>query len=253
MAPLSMTQSPSDYSYLGQELSLFSHALNWKRYWFKRIAPFMGRTVLEVGAGIGANAGAVCDERFVSWLGLEPDVRMAADLRAQTTRGEFPSQCQFQAGTVANLASDSHYDSVIYIDVLEHIEDDADELRRAAAHVNPGGHIIVLSPAFQWLYTPFDTAIGHYRRYTRRMLEDITPPGMRVRTSFYLDSIGLLASLGNKLLLSSSQPTKKQIRFWDSYMIPLSRWADPIVGSLFGRSVVCVWQPELRRSESASN
>lgn len=57
--------------------------------------------------------------------------------------------------------------------MLEHIEADAAEMNKAAALLNPGGHIIVLSPAFQFLYNPFDKAIGHYRRYNKRMLKKL--------------------------------------------------------------------------------
>ena len=58
----------------------------------------------------------------------------------------------------------------------------------------------------------------------------------------YLDSIGMLASLGNRLILKSSMPTRRQIALWDRLMVPISRLADPLLGHRLGKSVLGVWQ-----------
>src|SRR6185503_3856669 len=122
------------------------------------------------------------------------------------------------------------FDTILYIDVLEHIEDDRRELERAACRLKPGGRIIVLSPAHGWLYSPFDKAIGHCRRYTTTMLRELTPPALRIEKAFYLDSVGLLASSANRLLLKQSMPRPKQLKVWDKLMVPCSRLLDPITG-----------------------
>jgi len=134
------------------------------------------------------------------------------------------------------------YDTVLYIDVLEHIERDRDELERATKHLVPGGHLVVVAPAHQWLFSPFDAAIGHFRRYSRRSLGDLDPPGMQVVLARYLDSVGLLASLANRLVLRSAMPTVGQIRIWDNFMVPWSRFLDPIFLYGIGKTIVVVWR-----------
>ena len=101
--------------------------------------------------------------------------------------------------------------------------------------------IVVLSPAYQFLYSEFDRAIGHFRRYTAGQLQAITPPGAKVDASFYLDSVGMMASAANKLLLKQKMPGRGQVLTWDRLMVPLSRFIDPLVGRSFGRSVIVVW------------
>ena len=133
------------------------------------------------------------------------------------------------------------FDLVICIDVLEHILEDKKELQRATFYLKPGGHLIILSPAFQFLYSPFDKAIGHYRRYTIKSLTDISPLNCQVVKSNYLDSIGCLASLVNKLFLRSSNPSISQINFWDKKIIPLSYFFDKLFLNSFGRSLYFVW------------
>ncbi len=232
----------TDLSYVGRELDVFSKAVNWKRYWKQTILPYMGKTVLEVGAGIGGTTRVICNDSFDYWLGLEPDAAMFQYLQQGKLDGNFPACCNFQQGTIEDLGAEEHFDSILYIDVLEHIENDADEVCRAATHLNPSGHLIVLSPAYQWLYTPFDAAIGHYRRYTRRTLRMLRPPQCSLCTCFYLDSIGMLASLGNKLLLRASQPSEQQILFWDSALVGLSKKIDPLLFFQLGRSIIAVWK-----------
>ena len=124
---------------------------------------------------------------------------------------------------------------------MEHIEDDAAELRKAAAHLTTGGQIVVLAPAHPILYAPFDRVIGHHRRYTVARIAEITPAGCDLAACFMLDSAGLLASLGNRFVLRSDMPTAKQIRFWDERLVPLSRRLDGLLRNRVGKSLVAVW------------
>lgn len=133
-------------------------------------------------------------------------------------------------------------DVILYIDVLEHIQDDRAEMERAAALLRPGGRIIVLAPAHQRLYSPFDAAIGHYRRYSRSALSARTPEGSRIETIRYLDCVGIITSLVNRAFLRQRQPTLRQILFWDSLVVPLSRVLDPVFGIHLGKSVLSVWR-----------
>ena len=141
-----------------------------------------------------------------------------------------------------SLPSRERFDTILYIDVLEHIERDREELEQATEFLNPDGHLIILAPAHQWLFSPFDTAVGHFRRYSRRSLLRLGPSGMRVVQTRYLDSVGLLASLANRLLLRNALPTAGQIRVWDSYMVPCSQFFDPMIRYKFGKAVIVVWR-----------
>lgn len=231
----------SQYTYEGSELDLFADARVWKSNLQRQLDPFLGPEVLEVGAGFGGTTRFLCKGNHQRWVCLEPDDALASRLAASIADGSLPSCCQVSVGTTADLSDDS-FDTILYIDVVEHIEHDAEELARAAALLRPGGHLAVLSPAHQWLYTPFDQAIGHFRRYSKRSLAALSPPGLdRVRLR-YLDTAGLLASLGNRLVLNSAMPSPKQIAFWDRYLVRASRVLDPLLNYQLGKSVLGVWK-----------
>jgi SAM-dependent methyltransferase len=232
----------SDYHYVGGELELFEHAVNWKAYFRSRIGPWLMGRVLEVGAGLGGTTRLLCDGRQEAWTALEPSSELLHQLQLRLHQQPLPLPIELLTGTTADLQGQRRFDTLLYIDVLEHIEADAEELERAAGLLEPGGHLVVLSPAHAWLYTPFDQAIGHFRRYTASSLGALTPAGLELRRLFYLDAVGLLASLGNRLLLRQQMPTARQIQVWDRFLVPLSRWVDPLLGYRLGKSIVGVWR-----------
>ena len=232
----------SNLSYKGSELELFERAENWKAYYQNLIKAYLGQEVLEVGAGIGATTRMLCSQKQTRWLCLEPDPVMGDRLKFLIANRELPSNCQVKVGLVADLQPEETFDSIIYIDVLEHIENDREELKASCSHLKPGGFLVVLSPAHQSLYTPFDEAIGHHRRYSKHTLSAVVPEGLERIELKYLDSVGAIASLGNRFVLKSNIPSARQLAVWDKLMIPLSRVVDPLLGYRAGKSVLGVWR-----------
>jgi SAM-dependent methyltransferase len=226
------------FSYQGSELELFARAVTWKRYFCSILRPYLRRRVLEVGAGIGANLEYLLGPGVEEWVCLEPDADMADRIR----RRDLPKNCRVVVGTIERVSAEEHFDTILYIDVLEHIEDDAGELREAARRLAIGGRLVVLAPAHQFLFTPFDRAIGHFRRYDRASLQGLTPRGCRVEDARMLDSVGFFASLANRHLLHSDMPTERQIWFWNRVLIPCSRILDPLTLFKFGKTTVVVWR-----------
>jgi SAM-dependent methyltransferase len=230
------------YSYVGRELELFAEAVHWKRYFRSAIADRLVGDVLEVGAGIGETARHLLDGRQRSWLCLEPDERLATRLRAWAEGAAVTPRPTVQIGTILDLDARSRFDTILYIDVLEHIEDDRGEMERAADLLAPGGTLIVVSPAFPRLFSEFDRSVGHYRRYTRASLAAVMPASLRPLRVRYIDSVGFMASLANRALLRQALPSSRQIAVWDRVMIPASRVLDPLLAYGFGRSVVAVYE-----------
>lgn len=233
--------SHEPYLYPGGELDVFVHARNWKQYWVSQLPPLTG-DVLEVGAGLATNTPLLVGPQVRNWICLEPDRALLDRLRAAIAADPALARCQAIHGTVASLDPAARFDAILYIDVLEHIDDDRGELRQAAERLQPGGLLIVLAPAHQWLYTEFDRAIGHFRRYSKATLAAAAPATTRLRRLFYLDSVGMLASAANRVLLKSAMPSVSQVRTWDRGLVPVSRVVDRVIGFSLGKSVVGIWE-----------
>jgi methyltransferase family protein len=228
--------------YIGQELDIFAHARNWKKYWSSEIRSYLTGDVLEVGAGLGANTEFLKSGRVLSWMCLEPDPELARRMRNRFATQPGLAGCRIETGTTETLGSGHEFHAVIYIDVLEHIEEDRQELVRASNLLRSGGRIIVVAPAHQWLYTPFDRAIGHMRRYRRSTLSACTPNDCKIERLAYLDSAGLLASMANRFFLRQDTPSLQQILFWDRLLVPTSQLLDRLTLHLVGKSILGVWR-----------
>jgi SAM-dependent methyltransferase len=235
------------FTYVGTELELFARAVHWKRYVAEVLAPHISGRVLEVGAGIGSNTGYLTGaSKFTSWECLEPDRSQADVIRDRISIGQLPGSCTVSSGTLADISPDARFDAILYLDVLEHIRDDRAEVTSAAAHLDRNGRLIVLAPAHDWLFTPFDERIGHYRRYSRSSLGALTVSELKIISLGYVDSVGMIASLANRLILGASMPTDRQIQVWDRYMVPISRFSDRLLMGSLGKSVIAVWERGVR-------
>lgn len=224
--------------YIGNELEIFEHARNWKAYYGSFIKPKLGKQVAEIGAGLGGTTTALCDGTQESWLCVEPDGELTNEIERKINDGVLPTICKSFTGYSSDV--EKQVDSILYIDVIEHIEDDSAELLQAANLLRTGGYLFVIVPAHQSLYSPFDKLIGHFRRYSRERLKAAVPASMQIETAYYLDSAGYFASLVNKLFLKQSMPTLKQVRFWDRVIVPVSRVTDRLLGYNFGKSVLLI-------------
>jgi SAM-dependent methyltransferase len=235
-----------DLAYGGGELELFAGARQWKRYLGDVLAPHLSGHVLEVGAGIGSTLDVLARTPSVSaWTALEPDADLRArlaDTAREVLRLRRGLEIRVVGGTQEDLPVGASFDAVIYVDVLEHIDDDRAELARAIARLRRGGRLVVLAPAHAALYSAFDRQIGHRRRYDRASLAAIAPAEARLIALRYLDSVGLLASLANRWLLRAALPTRRQIRAWDGWMVPASRVLDRATFGRLGKSILAVWE-----------
>lgn len=232
----------SSSTYIGNELELFSRARHWKSYYGKLLKPFIQGDVLEAGAGIGETTPYLLNRKVKTWTCLEPDQSLSGRITGKIKRGELPSSCRVLTGYTADIPVQPTFDTLLYIDVIEHIENDRAELQRAAGLLRTGGHLIILVPAHNFLRSPFDDAIGHYRRYNKNMLKSVVPEGFKIQKLSYLDSVGLFASLTNKFLLRNSMPTASQIAFWDQVIVPISTVADRLTFYQAGKTLIGVWK-----------
>lgn len=231
----------NEFQYVGSELDLFAAVHNWKSYWSSRIRPFIAGDVVEAGAGIGSNTRFLDAGLAGRWVCLEPDPQLLSRLVENLKQPNGANRYEPVCGTLATLGG-QQFDTIVYIDVLEHIERDREELALAVSRLRSGGHVVVLSPAHQRLFTPFDAAIGHFRRYNKRMLRAISPPGATLARLEYLDCVGLCASAANLLFLRQSAPTKAQLKLWDERIIPVSRIVDRLCFYSAGKTIVGIWR-----------
>lgn len=91
-------------------------------------------------------------------------------------------------------------DLVVMLDVLEHLEDPVLALQHAASVLRSDGRILMTVPAYQWLYGDWDRALGHYRRYTGRMLRtQVEQAGLKLEAMTYWNAFSLPAAVAVRM------------------------------------------------------
>ncbi|HVA13335.1 MAG TPA: hypothetical protein VNF99_08805 [Stellaceae bacterium] len=216
-------------------------ARNWPLYWASEIAPYLGPRIAEIGAG-ETPAALHLHDAAEGWTCVEPDQRVARRIASRARRGELGRRCAVLNGWVVDLPKAEAYDTILYINALERIPADRAELEAAGRRLRRGGHLVVLGEAHPFLYSAHDAATGRVRRYTRRSLLAIEPPGFQPVAIKYLDSAGFLAATAACFLPTAGTPNPRRIAFWDAALVPLSRRLDRLSGYRLGKSLLGVWR-----------
>ena len=161
----------------------------------EQLAPWLGQRVLEVGSGIGSFTRFLMGRDLIVATELNPRyLRILGNTFERHTRVEV-MPLDLTDFDPAPLAARS-LDTILCLNVLEHVEDDREALRRLHASLAPGGRLLLVVPAHQRLYGAIDRAIDHHRRYER--------PGLAEKleeAGFHVESMQLLQPDGRRRLV----------------------------------------------------
>jgi len=142
---------------------------------------------------------------------------------------------------------DGQFDSIIMINVLEHLLDDSGILASLKGSLSPEGKIILYVPALNSLFGEWDDLAGHFRRYSKRELEDvIAEAGLAVVDSRYVNLVAIPAWFAFSRLgirRKQSKPTNtfgRDLQIWDRTAVPATRWLETRVRPPIGLNVLCV-------------
>ena len=228
-----------DDEFVAEDLRDMGSAPRYNEWLFSQVRPYLGRTVVEVGSGIGNMTGRLLStsERVIC---VEPNQHCVAHL-ARTHAGHpgFQVLSASIEDVDAEALRNGGVDTVVCVNVLEHIADDVAVLRKFGDCVTGlRASIVLLVPAVPLAFGPIDTAVGHFRRYSRGSLRKvIESAGLVVETMYYMNLLGLAGWIVNSKLKRVVRQSPRQIRIFDAltpYLESIERLVRPPVGlSLF--------------------
>ena len=224
--------------YLGRDLEAMSFALNYHEWVIRDFRPYLGHLVVEVGAGLGDFTSLLLKDGVECIVAFEPSTHMYSSLRE---RFETEKKVKTICGCFdVRYLNRSCSDSVVYINVLEHIEDDTAELDKAFDALKPGGHLLLFVPALSWLYGGLDERIGHFRRYHRRKLILLLErAGFSVVQAKYFDLLGILLWYVNFVLFD--RPMEKgDVLLYDRMVVPFMRILEALVPPPAGKNILAI-------------
>jgi 2-polyprenyl-3-methyl-5-hydroxy-6-metoxy-1,4-benzoquinol methylase len=203
------------------------------------LIPHLDGHVLEVGAGSGTVTRQLTSAGL-SVTAIEPDPDSFAKLQMNTASDERVVAIHGTSFDVVTSDAGA-FGGAVLINVLEHISDDKGELKRVAALLQPGSPILIWVPANELLYSKFDLAVGHYRRYSRKNVEAVcAAAGLVVESSRYVNAPGALA-WGVVAKAAGRAPTEGRLtQTYDTHVVPKVRAVESRISMPFGQSLLVV-------------
>ncbi len=195
---------------------------NYHRWIWERIRPYVGQRVLEIGAGTGTMTRflygrdlVVATERETPYLDrLANAFRRRPGIEVEAFDLEKDDAARFAARRL---------DTVLLVNVLEHVRDDAGALRKVHSILQPGGNIVIYVPAGKHLYGTLDRGVGHERRYDRGELEALLrETGFTVTEIGWQNLVGKFGWWLNSTVLRRNALPLAQSRIFDR-LVPLFR------------------------------
>ena len=224
--------------YSGWELNFFDKSKNFRNYQFSLIKKYLKNKILEIGPGNGTMVDQYISKYFSDISVSEIDKKLNKTLVKKQKKKKNVKIFRKKINEFKNK-----FNSIIYSDVIEHIKDDKKEIKLALKRLNKNGHLIIMVPAFQYLYSEYDRSIGHYRRYKKSFFVNLAKKNkIKLVKILYFDSIGFAFLLLSKLINTKNKKSVGLGAFIWNLLVPVSRVIDKVIAHSVAKSVLCVYR-----------
>jgi SAM-dependent methyltransferase len=224
-----------------ETLEIMQAAPRYNRWQYDRVAPFLGRRVCEVGSGIGNMSALFLDgaPELLVLTDTDPYYREALQQRFAGRQDVVVEELTLPNYTAGVRFHEFRLDTVIALNVIEHIVGDVEALRCIRDMLQPRGRAVILVPGLEGLFGSLDCALGHHRRYTKHSIaERMRQAGFRVERVFYFNLVGTFGWWLNARIRRVPRIPLAQLRNFDR-LVPMLRIED-LIRLPFGQSVIAV-------------
>ncbi len=219
-------------------LSTMDSMHNYNEWLWEQVSPHVGQRVFEAGSGTGTMTKFLVGKERV--VGSDFDRHYVSMLQGQyADRPNMRIEWADLAGPDWPDVSDEHIDSIVCMNVLEHLPDDRYILRKFFDLLEPGGRVVLLIPADNRLYGTMDRALGHYRRYSSEPMSNmLRATGFKVESVRHLNPTGPIGWFVNGRLLRRRIVPAGQAALYDK-LFPVLKLAEDL-HLPFGLSLLAV-------------
>ena len=225
--------------YPGKELEIFDKATIWRKYIYYLTKNYLKDNILEIGAGLGSfTKGYYKKFQNITLTDLDEE-------NVNTLKKNFSEEKNIKICSNFINEIEGKFNTIIYLNVLEHIESDKDEIMMAEKKLNQNGHLVILVPAHQKLYSEFDKAIGHCRRYNINFFKQNKFKNLKLEKLIYLDFFGYFLYFFNNIFFKKDvYPTPFKILLWDKIFTPFTVIIDFLIGYSAGKNILCIYKKD---------
>jgi 2-polyprenyl-3-methyl-5-hydroxy-6-metoxy-1,4-benzoquinol methylase len=224
-------------------LSVLEEAVSYHRWIFQKIRPWLGKTILEAGCGIGNLTGLLLSQGMVTVVDMNKNY-------LQRVEEKFRSHSKLKEVILWDVRQEPpknlgiSIDTIVCSNVLEHIENDDAVLKNFYQLLSSGGRIIVLVPALKILYNVLDQELGHFRRYSRKdLIQRLTLNGFKIQYLKFFNLFGILGWFVNGTLLRKRSLSVGQVRIFNK-MVPFFIQVEKVIPTFAGQSLIAVGEKD---------
>ncbi len=229
-----------DVTYEGRDLEVLADMPNYYAWIMEFFAPHISGHVIEYGAGTGTISQRIVPLAEKLTL-VEPSKNLAEHLKIQFSGNPKVEIVNERLEHHVAQVPDGSADTIILVNVLEHIEHDRAALARLLQILKPGGHLLIFVPALPLLMSKLDLIHGHFRRYKEPDLTaKVRAAGGKIITCRYFDVLGVIPWLLLNKILGSTTFNPILVRLNDRIVVPVSRLTESLHQPPFGKNLILV-------------
>ncbi len=223
-----------------ETLDNLSSSFNYNKWIFNLTKPYLGKRILEVGCGIG-NMTRHFTDRVVLGVDIDPHYLKIAKKRFKDKKNVGFCLVDLEKGLKRFKTFKA--DTIVCINVLEHIQRDESFINECESLLCPGGKLILFVPAMPMIYGQMDKTYGHFRRYTKVEIFKKVEIKLNVVKCNYLNILGVLGWWYNGRFLKRKTIPRKHLIFFDKFF-KITLLLEKFVPKFFGLSLFIVGEKQ---------
>ncbi len=224
---------------IGKEtLERLSQVDAYSAWQYKAIKRYVGNRVMEIGSGIGNISSFLLDSEKLVLTDVNEEYLSILSKRFKSKKNVKVGPFNLDTGQPSYKKD--KIDTIICMNVLEHIKDDLFALRQLHSMLEDDGKLLLLVPAHQFLFGTLDTALGHFRRYNHKNLPPkLIRSGFAIEKMFYFNRFATLGWWLNGRVLKKEILPEGQLSLFGQ-LVPVLSILDKILAFPFGISIIAV-------------
>lgn len=214
-------------------------ATNYNQWTFELFCEYIRGDVLEVGCGVGSFTKLIDDQgNFDSLYSIDISQPAIDFIKTKKFKNKIKMEC------IDLINAEGCYDFILCMNVMEHVEDDKNFFRKLTGLLKKNGVLFLLVPSHMFLYSNFDKAAGHFKRYAKKDMNSADlPSGIKLIDQYYFNMIGALGywAVYKALKSGNINDTEGEIGLFDKYIVPFSKKILPLKAP-FGISLISIYK-----------
>lgn len=213
---------------------------NYNRWIYENIRTALGEKIIEIGCGLGAIIDFMISKNN-EITGVDISDEYIKFLKKYYKKNKNIRIIKSDILDLPVKVKKNYFDSVVMINVLEHIKDDDKAIKIIRKLLKKGGSIALMVPAFNILFGPLDKNVGHFRRYEKKQLEQLLKKNnFEIKEIYYMNFVGFFGWLLNVRIFKRNYTPKNQSFLFDRLIVPILKQIERHIKPPVGQSIIAI-------------